>query len=314
MNSPYRWQAGPGDYLTADRLPFRAKLLRWVGRQTWLPKGHDRLLRMIWSPAAGPALLFDIDFFGLRYRGNLAHYVDWLVFCYGSAPRCELDLLAALAADHRRRAPKKPLIFCDIGGNVGHHSLFMARLADRVDVFEPFAPLCALIQDKISLNRLNNVTLYPLALGDADSETSYFPGPGENSGLGSLLPAADAAAGPVQVAVRNGDGLCEAEGLSGISIIKIDVEGYEPQALRGLARRMREDRPAVLMELSPAGRQGFGDEAGMRDRFYPDARFAEVRGRHGRTFTLAPFNFAASEEVLAVPPEMADFIDQRLKR
>lgn len=313
MNRPYLWQTSRGDHLRADQLPLRARLLRWVGRQTWIPKGHDRLLRMIWSPAAGRPLLFDVDFFGLRYRGNLAHYADWLVFCYGAAPRCELDLLSALAAELRRRAPEKPLIFWDVGGNVGHHSLFMARLADQVHVFEPFAPLCELIKDKIALNGLSNLKLHPAALGEEDGEACYFPGGGENSGLGSLLTGA-AAAEAVRVPLRNGDSLCEQEGLSGVDILKIDVEGYEPQALRGLARRIQDDRPAVLMELSPGGRRGFGDAAGMRRCFYPDARFAEVRGRHGRTFTLAPFDFATSEEVLVAPPELADFIDRRLGR
>jgi FkbM family methyltransferase len=312
MNRSYGWRTERGEYLREDQFPLRVKLLRWVGRQIWMPKGQDRLLRLIWSPASGGSFLFDVDFFGLRYRGDLAHYADWLVFCYGAAPRCELDLLAELAAEHRRRAPEKRLIFCDIGGNVGHHSLFMARLADQVAVFEPFSPLCDLIRDKITLNRQENITLYPSALGEADDEANYFPGGGENSGLGSLLSSIGSADVPVRVSVRNGDALCAQEGLSGISIIKIDVEGYEPQVLRGLARRMREDRPVVLTELSPGGRQGFGDEAGMRACFYPDARFAEVRGRHGRSFTLAPFDFDVSEEVLVVPPELADFIDRRL--
>jgi hypothetical protein len=36
-----------------------------------------------------------------------------------------------------------------------------------------------------------------------------------------------------------------------ISFIKIDVEGAEPQALRGAARLLREDRPVVLSEVHP---------------------------------------------------------------
>lgn len=314
MDRSYGWRTGNDERLYDARFPLRARLLRWVGRQTWIPKGQDRLLRLIWSPARGGRLAFEVDFFGLRYRGNLAHYADWLVFCYGAAPRCELDLLAELAAEHRRRAPTTPLVFCDVGGNVGHHSLFMAPLADQVAIFEPFAPLCDLIREKVALNRLNNITLHPFALGEADVEASYFPGGGENSGLGSLLPGTGSTTEPVPVSIRNGDALCAQAALTGISIMKIDVEGYEPQVLRGLTRRMQEDRPVVLMELSPGGRRGFGNEAGMRACFPPGARFAEVRGRHGHSYTLVPFDFDVSEEVLVVPPERADFIDRRLRR
>ena len=37
-----------------------------------------------------------------------------------------------------------------------------------------------------------------------------------------------------------------------VSFIKIDVEGAEPQALRGAARLLREDRPVILSEVHPS--------------------------------------------------------------
>ena len=36
-----------------------------------------------------------------------------------------------------------------------------------------------------------------------------------------------------------------------MALIKIDVEGAEPQAMRGAERLLREDRPVILSELHP---------------------------------------------------------------
>ena len=37
-----------------------------------------------------------------------------------------------------------------------------------------------------------------------------------------------------------------------VSFIKIDVEGAEPQALRGASQLLREDRPVVISEVHPS--------------------------------------------------------------
>ena len=37
-----------------------------------------------------------------------------------------------------------------------------------------------------------------------------------------------------------------------VRFIKMDVEGAEPQVVRGAERLLREDRPVILSELHPA--------------------------------------------------------------
>ena len=59
-----------------------------------------------------------------------------------------------------------PINFVDVGANAGHHTLFMARIADQVLAFEPFPPLQALINEKIAINYLKHVRLAPFALGE----------------------------------------------------------------------------------------------------------------------------------------------------
>jgi FkbM family methyltransferase len=264
---------------------------------------------MICHPDRCAPFGFEIDFFGLRYQGNLCHYIDWLVFCYSGAPYFEIMLLKALVDELRGNGNTDKITFFDIGGNAGHHTLFMAPRVEQVYVFEPFPALCSEINRHVSLNGLSNVRLFPVALGQEDGAAAYFPGIGANSGIGTLLPDPDERnIAPVQVPVRNGDALCAEQGLPKIDLMKIDVEGYESKVLGGLSSRIHRDRPAILLELSPESRRQFQSARRFADHFYPDAMFCDVGGRNGRSFKLRPFNFDRSEEVLIVPLELADFV------
>lgn len=281
--------------------------MRWLGRQTWLPRGQHRLLRMIASPEGGGHYFFEIAFFGHRYRGDLANHSDWLVFCYGAAPSCELFLLRELAQAIRRRRPG-PVNFFDVGANVGHHTLFMASHADSVYAFEPLPDLCRLIEEKITLNNLGNVSLHAVGLGSSAGAFKYFPGLGVNSGMGSFLVHENVDLNsPLELPVEVGDSYFEHKQLPRIDLMKVDVEGFEPNVFNGLAKRIAGDRPPILTELSDWSRDGFGGEAGFRAHFYADAQIAAVKGRHGGDFKLAPFDYATSAEVLILPPELADF-------
>lgn len=310
-DAPRRWNTARRTraiFARETEFPWHLRLLRRLGRSRWLPFGQDRLLRLIHDPETSPHFLFEVDFFGQLYRGDLAHYIDWLVFCYGGAPYYELSLLKEAVAFLRSRR-RGPIGFFDIGANVGHHSLFMATLADRVIAFEPMPDLVALIEEKIQINRLTNVEVVPVAMGDADEDGDYLVGRGANSGEGSFLPHGEFDRGSlIKLPIRQGDRLCEAKRLPRVDLVKVDVEGFEPQVFRGLAGSIRRDRPIILTELSDNARRGFGTEEGFRAAFYESAHFTEVGGGFSAGPKFRPFRFATSGEVLIVPPEFADFL------
>lgn len=293
-------------------LPLRLKLLRLVGKQTWIPRGQDRILRAIWHPDCGVNFPFTVDFFGFRYPGDLAEFIDWTVFAYGSYAHNELMLLAALTAELRKR--KSRVVFFDIGANVGQHSLFMAGKVDDVFSFEPFPPLQEKIRLKVELNNIRNVQVIPFALGDADGALKYHPGAGQNAGTGTFIPEENGIyAETVGLPIRRGDHLSSELDLPPVDIMKIDVEGLEPGVLRGFRERIQRDRPVVLMELSDRSRSGFGSEQGLRDCFWDGAVFAGVSGRGGKGFRLSTFRYA-EDEILVVPPELADFVGRYTRK
>jgi FkbM family methyltransferase len=305
---PWRYQGMSGvKYKAEEDFPPRIRLLKWLGRQVWVPRGQDRLLRALYDPDGGEHFYFDIDFFGQRYHGDLGHFIDWMVFCYGAAPYSEVMLLRDLVSYLRDRAVT-PISFYDIGANVGHHSLFMASLADRVYAVEPYGDLIHLIKEKIEANKLVNITILPFALGESDSKAAYFPGT-NNPGAGSLFNSFPGVSPEsTDVDVRHGDRTFGAMKLPKIDVMKIDVQGFEPQVIRGLKERIARDRPAVLMEMSDHSRDGFGREDQFRALFYPDAAIVEITGRYGRPYKLQRFSYEIADEVLILPPEMADFL------
>ena len=283
-----------------------------VGKQTWIPRGQHWVMCKLWDPDSENSFIFEVDFFGMRYQGDLAQFADWKVFGYGCSSYCELSLLKTLADEIRSR--RSEVMFFDVGANVGHHTLFMASNADRVIAFEPFADIRKLIEQKIAMNRLTNVQVLPYALGETEETLKYYPGGAVNSGTGTFMPQEIGTyQEPIEVQVRNGDAVCMEHNLPRIDLMKVDVEGFEPFVFRGFAGRIHKDRPPILTELTDRSREGFGSEAGLRELFWEGAVLAEVRGREGHDYTLSPFHYATAAEFLIAPPEWAEFIHTRMR-
>jgi FkbM family methyltransferase len=301
---------GTGHKYPSD-VPMRMRLMRMVGRQTWIPRGQHWLLTHIWDPDSEKNFVFEVDFFGKRYQGDMAHYVDWKVFAYGCSTYCELELLRDLAAEIRQQRSK--VVFFDVGANVGHHTLFMTAHADQVIAFEPFGDIRRLIEQKLAMNAVSNVRLFPFALGEKNEVQNYYPGGAVNSGTGTFMPEEIGTyQQPIRMQVRRGDEICDDYRLPRIDLMKVDVEGFEPLVFRGLAGRFERDRPVVMTELTDRARSGFGSEEGLRKLFWDDAVYAEVYGREGCGYTLRPFHYATAGECLIVPPEWAEFVHSRM--
>ena len=106
------------------------------------------------------------------------------------------------------------------------------------------------------------------------------------------------------IRIRTGDAYFEDAGLSEISLLKVDVEGFEPFVFRGLARTLRRCRPPVLMELLDETRRVVGDEAGLRSLFYDACKIYSVERARNGGYNLKPFSYLGSREILVLPNEI----------
>ena len=62
------------------------------------------------------------------------------------------------------------------------------------------------------------------------------------------------------VDVRSLDSICDEQQLTGINLIKIDVDGFEIKVLIGCLALLARDHPALIVEFTPSVFRQLGDE------------------------------------------------------
>jgi FkbM family methyltransferase len=290
-------------------LSAKHRILRALSHQKWMI-GRNRMLRAFANPERQESFPFEVDFFGRSYSGNLTNFIDWTVFFYGAYTRHELLLLAAIAG--RLRARGTPINFFDVGANVGQHAMFMSGHADKVVAFEPFSVVRSEMARKLRHAKVDNVEIFPIALGDRNETGNYHPPVGANTATGTLsdyLPP-NAAAEVIPVEVARGDDFFAANNLPPISLLKIDVEGYEAKVLEGMHETLLRDRPPILMEIHGPSRSGFETLERLKSLLYPDHLLFEAIPSRRRHFGLKPFSMGGPTEIteaLVLPSDLAGF-------
>jgi FkbM family methyltransferase len=140
----------------------------------------------------------------------------------------------------------------DGGAHVGSWVPRLAAAFPRVIAFEPCPENFALLQ--ANTQGLRGVELRQAALGATAGEARLqrVPEPGANSGQWAIAEAGE------PVCVETVDGL----GLADLSLLKLDLEGYELPALTGARETLRRCRPVVVLEEAGWGRlHGIPDRA-----------------------------------------------------
>lgn len=156
----------------------------------------------------------------------------------------------------------------DVGANIGFHALHAAtRVAPhgRVVAVEPDPGNAALLRASLRLNEPRlPVEVVEAALSDADGELILSDlGNAANSGarfthrdrevLDRLVHGRDPQFRNVRALRWDAHHLD-----TRLDFVKIDVEGHEPQALRGMEQALLRYRPTVLSEFAPANLRSFG--------------------------------------------------------
>lgn len=273
---------------------------------------RERVLRALVDPSTQPDTPFDVQFFGLRYRGRRNSYIDWNVYFYGSYETEILELIRDVLVD------RAGSVFFDVGANVGHHSLFASQYAGTVHAFEPFEPVRGALLEKLAANRVTNVTVHAFGLGDATATLPYAPPVGANQGSGRFLQPLEEGLAGDGLPIVNGDEF--AADLRRLDLIKIDAEGFEPQVIRGLTETLARLRPCVLYENSATTRRGIPTVEALCALFPHGYRFFNVHRRRGSLlafelpgYRLSPLGkvAGASEEILAMPCERRKLLRPR---
>lgn len=135
-------------------------------------------------------------------------------------------------------------IALDIGANIGNHAIFFSEIFDKVYAFEPNPKVFKLLE----INSFDyNIIPKNFGISDVNCKQNFKI----NSNIGgshiikNMRGRKDS--NIIQIDVKKLDGLRELSKET-ISLIKIDIEGHEINALNGGKKLILKSRPIILFE------------------------------------------------------------------
>ena len=160
----------------------------------------------------------------------------------------EMDILLAL----RSLTPERAVI-CDVGANIGNHTLFFSKYfqAESVYCFEANKLAIEMLEINCAINAVDNVSLdycgYCVSHSNNLNMTKQIE-PKNNLGGTSFTISDDGRIPTITIDTAIGDKPC--------NLIKIDVEGMEADVLKGAENVLKTKRPVVCLEVTSATRSG----------------------------------------------------------
>lgn len=143
---------------------------------------------------------------------------------------------------------RKGSVAIDLGSHIGTHLLSMSKAAGKegqVIGFEPQIKIFSELVQNMVLNQCQNVRAYRCAVGREFKQVQMRMAHSSNEGgtpigyggdLTPLIPL-------------------DALKLENVSLIKIDVEGYEDEVLVGAQETIKKNRPFIIIELMDGNKQ-----------------------------------------------------------
>jgi len=217
--------------LKASRVLFLKFLIKWVVERISIFDGKKRIIDR---------------------RGKFL--IDW------KNPQMSIKgLRAALFGvyePHTERILKKYLkpgsIFIDVGANIGYFTFKAACLGAKVYAFEPVPAIYEHLKMVPIWNPNRSIIVENLALSGAEDIVTMMQEP---AGGGSYIVKEKEVRTQkegfkkIQVKVIDLDSYVARHGIRHIDLIKIDVEGYELEVLKGAKNSIEKFRPIIVCEV-----------------------------------------------------------------
>lgn len=187
----------------------------------------------------------------VAYDLNLSQGIDFAIYLgniYERRTKAALRKLVSPAS-----------LVLDIGANIGAHTLHLAQLVGqqgRVMAFEPTKFAFRKLHRNLELNPLlaKRVTAYQCFLTENDDDevpsAIYSSWPlGKQFGLHSKHLGQEMRT--EAASSRSLDGILAETSSQKVQLVKLDVDGFECDVLRGATSLLRDMRPIFVMELAP---------------------------------------------------------------
>jgi FkbM family methyltransferase len=199
-------------YGRAFEHPGKIRLVRWLARN--FAGGRIKMRH-----AGGAVIAVDPE-----------DYIGWAIFRTGSYEPASLALALKIMA-------AEPGLFVDVGANFGWYTCAVASIAGATVIgIEPDAENCAALLANIDRNGLRNVVVFHGAVGPQAALLAMARRSPGNSGTVAVASGTAPGSGSYWTGSTPLQDLLNAiaQPAARPVLIKIDVEGFEPQVLAGL--------------------------------------------------------------------------------
>lgn len=185
---------------------------------------------------------------------------------------------------------RKPKHIIDGGANIGFVSYqFLKRFKTaKIYAFEPNPSVFELLKNSFS-NKVNSILTYNLGISNTSGKLSFYKN--NNSGTSSFLPPNDFHKSHlarkfsiIDVPVITLHDFCKENNIDLISILKLDIEGYELKALQGCEEMIKNQKIEFIYV-----------EVNLVPTYVDQCLIEEVIG-YLRKFNYIPYNFYGSNE------------------
>ena len=183
---------------------------------------------------------------------NPSEHIQQQLFWYGYYEKELGDLI--------KKILKPGDVFLDIGANIGYFSLLAAKHEPTAKIisFEPVSSVFKILEENISRNAAKNVKAVNAAASDKNGRREIYLSVEDNIGMSSFQKPENYSGKTEDVKVITIDEWFRSSGLAKVDKIKLDVEGSELAAVKGMQEILQNFKPSVIVEINPETLLPFG--------------------------------------------------------
>lgn len=148
----------------------------------------------------------------------------------------------------------KEMVVVDVGANIGYYTILAASRAKLVYAFEPDKNCFEILKKNVEVNKLKNVKIFNQAVGDKKQKVGIKTNK-ENFGDNRInLPKSLSSKGGSRFDKRDLIDCIRLDDLikEKVDLIKIDVQGWEPEVVEGAKKMISKHRPILFLEYTPS--------------------------------------------------------------
>lgn len=183
---------------------------------------------------------------GMHYKMYLpfkeSDYIQKIVF--NTKKPYEYEMLSYILT----QIPKNSTLL-DIGMNIANHSLFLAANGFKIYAFEANSKMSAIAKESIRLNGFEDrIKIYEFGVSDRDEKAYFEKEKPWNFGSMSLSTIDENHQENLDfIECKSIDSL---DIQDEIALVKIDIEGMESKALKGMKELIKKNRPIIYAEAN----------------------------------------------------------------